>query len=64
MELLSDIDLDRIQTIVFWALGLLLAYLAIGFVWGYWLGKLKDELGKAPTLAESFRRLISRSKSP
>ncbi len=63
MELLSDIDLDRIQTIVFWVLGLLLAYLAIGFVWGYWLGKLKDEMGEAPTLAESIRRLISRSKT-
>ncbi len=63
MELLPDIDLDRIQTIVFWALGLLLAYLAIGCIWGYWLGKLKDEMGEAPTLAESFRRLFSRSKT-
>ena len=64
MELLFDIDLDRIQTLAFWVLCLLLAYLAIGFGWGYWLGKLKDEMGKPPTLAESFRRLISRSKSP
>ncbi len=63
MELLSDIDLDRIQTIVFWALCLLLVYLAIGYVWGSWLAKLKDEMGKTPTLAESFRRLISRSKT-
>ena len=64
MEILPDIDLDRIQTLVFWALCLLLVYLAIGYVWGYWLGKLKDEMGKAPTLAESLRRLIGRSKSP
>ena len=63
MELLSDIDLGRIQTIVFWVLGLLLAYLAIGYVWGYWLGKLKDEMGKTPTLAEALRRLVSRSKT-
>ncbi len=63
MELLFDIDLNRIQALVFWALCLLLAYLAIGFVWGYWLGKLKDEMGEAPTLAESFRRLISSSKT-
>ncbi len=64
MELLPDIDLVGIQTLLFWALCLLLVYLAIGVVWGYWLGKLKDEMGKTPTLAESFRRLISRSKSP
>ena len=64
MELLFDIDLDRIQTFLFWAICLLLAYTAIGIVWGYWLGKLKDELGKAPTVAESFRRLINRSKNP
>ncbi len=63
MELLFDIDLNRIQKLVFWALCLLLVYLAIGCVWGYWLGKLKDEMGKTPTLAESFRRLISRSKT-
>jgi len=63
MEILPDIDLDRIQTFVFWALCLLLAYLAIGYVWGYWLGKLKDEMGKAPTLAELLRRLFSRSKT-
>ena len=63
MELLPDIDLDRIQTFLFWALCLLLVYLAIGVVWGYWLSKLKDEMGEAPTLAESFRRLISRSKT-
>ena len=63
MELLPDIDLDRIQTILFWALCLLLAYLAIGYVWGYWLGKLKDEMGKTPTLAEALRRLVSRSKT-
>ncbi len=63
MELLFDIDLTRIQTLFFWALCLLLVYLVIGFVWGYWLGKLKDEMGKPPTLAESLRRLVSRSKT-
>ena len=63
MESLFVIDLDRIQSLVFWALGLLIVYLAIGFVWGSWLGKLKDEMGKAPTLAESLRRLVSRSKT-
>ncbi len=64
MELLPDIDLDGVQAFLFWALCLLLAYTAIGIVWGLWLGKLKDELGEAPTTVESFRRLINRSKSP
>ena len=63
MELLPDLDLDRIQTFLFWALCLLLVYLARGFVWGYWLNKLKDEMGEVPTLAESLRRLVSRSKT-
>ena len=63
MEALFVIDLDRIQTVVFWVLGLLLVYIAIGFVWGFWLGKLKDEMGEAPTLAEALRRLVSRPKA-
>ncbi len=63
MEPLFVIDLDGIQTVVFWVLGLLLVYIAIGFVWGSWLGKLKDEMGEAPTLAEALRRLVSRPKA-
>ena len=63
MEPLFVIDLGGIQTVLFWALCLLLVYLAIGFVWGHWLGKLKDEMGEAPTLAEALRRLVSRPKA-
>jgi len=63
MESLFVIDLDRIQTVVFWALCMLLVYIAIGFVWGSWLGKLKDEMGKTSTLAEALLRLVSRSKT-
>ena len=63
MEPLFVIDLGGIQTVVFWVLCLLLAYIAIGFVWGSWLGKLKDEMGEAPTLAEALRRLVSRPKA-
>jgi len=63
MEAISDLDLGGIQTFLFWAILLLLVYVLIGAVWGYWLGKLKDEMGRTPTLAEGFRRLVSRSKS-
>ncbi len=63
MELLPAIDLDGLLTVLFWALFLLLGYTAIGIVWGLWVGKLKDELGETPTVAQSFRRLINRSKS-
>ena len=60
MELLSELDLGRIQIFIFWAICLLIAYLVIGAVWGYWLGKLKEEMGKTPSVTEFLRRLVGR----
>ena len=62
MELLSDLDLGRIQIFIFWAICLLVAYLVIGAVWGSWLSRLKDETGRTPTLAEALRRLVRRAE--
>jgi len=59
-------DLSWIQTLfgrwVVWALLLVLVYVVIGALWGSWLGRLKDELGRTPTFAEAVERLFSRFK--
>ena len=47
-----------------WVLVLVLVYLVIGALWGSWLGRLKDELGRTPTFAEAIRRLFSRPRKP
>ena len=63
MESISDL-LGGIQPFLFWAAYLLIAYVVIGIGWGLWLDKLKDEMGRTPTLAEAFRRLVSRFRNP
>jgi hypothetical protein len=61
-------DLSWIQTLFerwfIWALLLVLVYLVIGALWGSWLGRLKDELGRTPTFAEALRRLFGRPQNP
>ena len=61
-------DLSWIQTLferwIVWALVLVVVYLVIGALWGSWLGKLKDELGRTPTFSEAFGRLFGRTRAP
>jgi len=64
MESISEFDLSWIQPLLFWAILLLLVYVAIGAAWGSWLGRLKDELGRTPTFSESLQRLVGRFRNP
>ena len=47
-----------------WVLVLVLVYVVIGALWGSWLGRLKDELGRTPTFSEALRRLFGRPGNP
>jgi len=67
MEPSSDLDLSWVQTLFetwfVWALLLVLVYVLIGAAWGSWLGRLKDELGRTPTVSESLRLLVGRFRN-